>query len=88
MPRKAPHSRKLIQNLNFHENQTERSTEPIQSGAWLQAGSGFKIKYTDTNGNGWIDAGDVWITESTASGDILHLIYIPTGGYIAQYTFQ
>jgi PKD repeat protein len=59
---------------------------PIQSGIWLQAGSGLRIKYTDSNANSKIDAGDVWVVENGGSGDIIKLIYVPTGTSIAEYT--
>jgi PKD repeat protein len=60
---------------------------PIQSGIPLQVGAGFRLTYTDTNSNNKLDAGDVWIAQNASDGDIIRLIFIPTGEIIAEYPF-
>jgi PKD repeat protein len=62
--------------------------DPIQSGTPLQAGSGMTIKYTDSNGNGKMDAGDVWTVSNGGTGDVITLIFRATGSSIAQYALS
>jgi PKD repeat protein len=61
---------------------------PIQSGVPVQAGSGMILTYTDSNGNDKLDAGDVWTISNGEAGDVIKLIFIQTGGSIAEYTLS
>jgi PKD repeat protein len=63
------------------------SQDPVQSGVTLQAGSGLNLTYTDSNGNGKMDAGDVWVIKNGASGDVIKLIH-KTGKSVAEYTLS
>jgi hypothetical protein len=58
---------------------------PIMSGRPVQAGSGLKLTFTDTNSNSKVDAGDVVTLENAAKGDQIKLIH-DTGKSIAAYT--
>jgi flagellin-like protein len=63
------------------------SQDPLVSGTAVTTSGGLSVKYTDTNGNLKIDAGDVWTVSSGASGDIIKLIH-KNGKSIAEYTLQ
>jgi flagellin-like protein len=60
---------------------------PLVSGQSLAAGGGMTLKYTDTNANQKIDAGDVWTIIGGESGDEVKLIH-KTGKAIATYTLS
>jgi flagellin-like protein len=63
------------------------SDDPLESTAVVQAGTGMRLVYTDSNGNLKIDAGDVWTVSNGAAGDVIKLIH-KTGKAIAEYTLQ
>jgi hypothetical protein len=58
---------------------------PIRSGIPLQAGSGLRLTFTDTNSNDKVDAGDVVTLENAEKGDQIKFIH-DTGRSIATYT--
>lgn len=58
---------------------------PIRSGYPVQAGSGLKLTFTDTNSNKKVDAGDVWTLTNAQKNDQIKLIH-DTGKAIAAYT--
>jgi flagellin-like protein len=60
------------------------SQDPLQDGVALQAGSGLRLTYSDTNGNQELDAGDVWTIQNGGSNDVIKLIH-ETGKTIAEY---
>jgi PKD repeat protein len=57
--------------------------DPLLNNTPFQVGVGLKLTFTDSNGNGKLDTGDVWKAENAASGDQIRLVYRPTGGLIA-----
>ncbi len=60
---------------------------PLRSGIPITTSGGLSLKYSDTNSNSEMDAGDVWIISNGADGDQIKLIY-KTGKQIALYTIQ
>ena len=63
------------------------SQDPLNSGVALTTTGGLSVKYTDTNGDDKIGAGDVWIVTGGQNGDIIKLIY-KTGQGTAEYTLK
>ena len=61
--------------------------DPVNSGVPCITTGGLEVKYTDTNGNLRIDAGDVWTVKQGESGDIIKLIH-KNGKAIAEYKLQ
>ncbi len=60
---------------------------PLQSGVPITTAGGLEVKFSDTNPNQQIDAGDVWTIKNGADGDQIKLIH-DTGKQIAIYTIQ
>jgi flagellin-like protein len=60
---------------------------PLVSGQALAAPGGMTLKYTDTNANQKIDAGDVWTVTNGEDGDTIKLIH-KDGKAIASYTLK
>jgi flagellin-like protein len=58
---------------------------PILSGTAVQAGTGLKLTFTDTNANSKVDAGDVINLVNADKNDQIKLIH-DTGKSIAAYT--
>lgn len=58
---------------------------PLVSGTPITTSGGMSLKFTDTNNNNRIDAGDVWTVTGGADDDSIRLIH-ETGKSIATYT--
>ncbi len=60
---------------------------PLQSGIPITTLGGLSLKFTDTNGNNKMDAGDVWIINNGEYGDQIKWVH-ENGKMIAQYTLS
>lgn len=58
----------------------------LSDGASVSAGD-FDVTYTDTNGNGALDSGDVIACTGVLTGCQIKLVFTPSGGEICSKTF-
>ena len=59
----------------------------LEDGGTVQVPGGMSCTYSDVNGNGKMDGPDRFTVHNTQHGDVIKIVYGPTGGVIAQYAF-
>ncbi|UCF08872.1 MAG: hypothetical protein JSW28_04050 [Thermoplasmata archaeon] len=64
------------------------SLDPLRDEGPASIFNGMRCTFSDVNNNDRLDAGDSFRVENGGPGDVIRLVYIPTGGVMALYTLR
>jgi hypothetical protein len=64
------------------------SLRPLVDGGTVVISDGLRCSFSDVNQNGELDTEDIFRIENGDSGDVIKLMYIPTGNIISSFSFS